>query len=65
MHKKMQTKIDLKTSNEALSQYKSQIIKLDPKLVAYLENQASQAYIEVLQKQIAEIQVNRDLACSK
>ena len=55
-------KIDLMTSTEILSQYKSEIKKQDPHLVDYLENQTSQAYINVLQKQIAELQMNRDLA---
>ena len=36
--------------------------KQDPHLVDYLESQTSQAYISVLQKQIAELQMNSDLA---
>lgn len=55
-------KIDLMTSNAVLSQYKKQINNLDPQLVNYLASQTSQAYIDVLQKQIAELQMNRDLA---
>ena len=55
------TKIDLMTSSEILNQYKNELKKQDPHLVDYLENQTSQAYINVLQKQIAELQMNRDL----
>ena len=55
-------KIDLMTSTEVLTQYKNELKKQDPHLVDYLENQTSQAYINVLQKQIAELQMNKDLA---
>ena len=55
-------KIDLITSNEVLNQYKIEVKKQNPQLVEYLESQTSQAYIDVLQKQIAELQMSRDLA---
>ena len=55
-------KIDLMTSNEVLNQYKKQISEQDPQLANYLEAQTSQAYIDVLQKQIADLQMNRDMA---
>src|ERR1035437_10222960 len=55
-------KIDLMTSNGVLSQYKKEISNQDPYLANYLESQTSQAYIDVLQKQIAELQMNRDMA---
>ena len=55
-------KIDLMTSNEILQQYKIQLKDQNPKLAEYLESQTSQAYIDVLQKQIAELQMNKDLA---
>ncbi len=61
---KQSTKIELMTSNEVLKQYKFFLRKQDPQLVEYLENQTSQAYISALQEQIAELQVNRDLALS-
>ncbi len=54
------TKVDLMTSNAVLNQYKNEVMKQDPQLVEYLESQTSQAYIDVLQKQIAELQMNRD-----
>ncbi len=55
-------KVDLMTSNAVLIQYKNEVMKQDPQLVEYLESQTSQAYIDVLQKQIAELQMNRDFA---
>lgn len=58
------TQIELMTSNEVLKQYKFFLNKQDPQLVNYLENATSQAYITALQQQIAELQVNRDLAVS-
>ena len=58
------TKIELSTSNEILKQYKFFLSKQDPQLVDFLENQTSQAYISVLQQQLAELQVNKDLALS-
>lgn len=61
---KQSTRMELMTSNEVLKQYKFFLSKQDPKLVDYLENQTSQAYISALQQQIAELQVNRDLAIS-
>jgi len=56
------TKIDLISSNEMLGQYKKQISAQDPHLANYLEGQTSQAYINQLQQQIAELQTNRDMA---
>lgn len=61
---KQETKIELMTSNEVLKQYKFFLNKQDPQLVDYLENATSQAYITRLQQQIADLQVNRDLAVS-
>lgn len=58
------TRMELMTSNEILKQYKFFLGKQDPQLVNYLENQTSQAYINALQQQIADLQVNRDLALS-
>ena len=58
------TKIELKTSDEVLKQYKFFLNKQDPQLVEYLENETSQAYITALQQQLADLQVNRDLAVS-
>ena len=49
-------------SEEVLGQYKKQISQQDPQLASYLESQASQAYIGVLQKQIAGLQASKDIA---
>lgn len=57
-------KMELSTSNEVLKQYKFFLRKQDPQLVEYLEGQTSQAYINALQQQIAELQVERDIAAS-
>ena len=57
-------KIELLTSNEVLKQYKFFLRKQDPQLVEYLESQTSQAYINALQQQLADLQVNRDIALS-
>ena len=56
------TKIDLMTSDATLNQYKDELKKLDPHLADYLESQTSQEYINALQKQIAELQMNKDVA---
>ncbi|MBS4034538.1 MAG: polysaccharide biosynthesis tyrosine autokinase [Ignavibacterium sp.] len=61
---KQTTKMELMTSNEVLKQYKFFLNKQDPKLVDFLENETSQAYISVLQQQLAELQVERDLILS-
>jgi polysaccharide biosynthesis transport protein len=55
-------KIDLISSDEMLDQYKKQISAQDPHLANYLEGQTSQAYINQLQLQIAELQTNKDMA---
>ena len=55
-------KIELMSSNEVLNQYKNEVKKQNPQLVDYLENQTSQVYMDVLQKQIAELQVTRDIS---
>jgi tyrosine-protein kinase Etk/Wzc len=55
-------KIDLMASNGVLDQYKKEVTNQNPYLANYLESQTSQAYVDVLQKQIAELQMNRDMA---
>ena len=56
------TKVDLMTSNEILDRYKNEVKKQSPQLVEYLESQTSQTYINALQNQIADLEMNRDLA---
>ena len=57
-------KVDLLTSNEVLEQYKKEMSTKDPQLADYLESQVSQTYIDALQKQLADLQMNKDLALS-
>lgn len=58
-------KIELSTSDEILKKLKDELQKQDPKLVDYLESVSSESYIKALQEQIAELQLNKDLAMSK
>ena len=55
-------KIDLAASTEMLNQYRKQISDQDPNLANYLESQTAQAYVNAIQKQIADLQMNRDIA---
>ena len=55
-------KIDLMTSDEVLNQYRKEVKKKDPQLADYLHTQTSQEYVYALQKQIAELKMNLDLA---
>ncbi len=57
-------KIELLASNDVLVKLKDELQKQDPKLAEYLESAASESYIKALQQQIAELQLNRDLALS-
>lgn len=59
------SQIDLLASNEVLKQYKEELKKQDPKLADYLESATSEDYITALQKEIAQLQLNRDLALTK
>ncbi len=56
------TKLDLMSSNQALDLYKQSLSQQSPELTNYMENQTSQAYISAIQKQIADLQMNRDMA---
>jgi tyrosine-protein kinase Etk/Wzc len=58
-------KIELMASDEVLRQYKDELIKQDPRLADYLESATSEAYITALQNEIAQLQINRDLALAK
>jgi capsular exopolysaccharide synthesis family protein len=55
-------RIELLASEEILEQYKQELKKQDPRMADYLESLTSEAYITALQKQIAELQINKDLA---
>ncbi|MEJ2617367.1 MAG: polysaccharide biosynthesis tyrosine autokinase, partial [Ignavibacteriaceae bacterium] len=55
-------KIDYMASSNILKQYKDELKKQDPRMANYLESLTSETYIEALQKQLAELQINKDLA---
>ena len=55
-------KIDYMASSNVLKQYKEELKKQDPRMANYLESLTSETYIEALQKQLAELQINKDLA---
>ena len=55
-------KIDFMASSNILRQYKDELKKQDPRMANYLESLTSEAYITALQKQLAELQINKDLA---
>lgn len=54
--------IEIMASNEVLKQYKEELLRQDPRLAEYLQSATSEAYITALQNQIAELQINKDLA---
>ncbi|MFZ0452169.1 MAG: polysaccharide biosynthesis tyrosine autokinase [Ignavibacteriaceae bacterium] len=56
------TKIDYLASSNILRQYKDELKKQDPRMANYLESLTSETYINALQKQLAELQINKDLA---
>lgn len=58
-------RIELTASEEILKKYKDELLKQDPKLADYLESATSESYIKALQNQIAELQLNKDLALAK
>jgi len=58
-------KIELMASEEVLKKYKDELSKQDPKLADYLASVTSETYITALQNQIAELQLNKDIALAK
>ena len=58
-------KIELVASEEVLNKYKDELSKQDPKLADYLESVTSETYITALQNQIAELQLNKDIALAR
>ena len=55
-------RIDYMASSNILKHYKEELKKQDPRMANYLESLTSETYIEALQKQLAELQINKDLA---
>jgi tyrosine-protein kinase Etk/Wzc len=58
-------KIELRASEQVLSSYKEELAKQDPKLADYLASVTSETYITALQDQIAQLQLNKDIALAK
>ena len=59
---KNSTKIDMSISKEKLDQYKKELEKKDPSISNFLSNKTSEPYLQNLQKQIADIETQRDIA---
>jgi len=53
--------IELKINENNLQSYKQESFNYDPKLTKYIEGQIAEPYIQELQKQIAELEVKRDI----
>lgn len=53
--------IELRMNENSLNSLKEESTKYDPKLAKYIEGQITEPYIQELQKQIAELEVKRDL----
>jgi tyrosine-protein kinase Etk/Wzc len=58
-------KIELASTEKVLAQLKEELNQQNPKIAAYIENQASQAYVVGLQEDIARLQINKDLVVLK
>ena len=58
------TQIELMASEEILIKLKSNLKEQDPRLADYLESLTSEVYLNALQKQISEFQLQKDLAVS-
>ena len=54
-------KIELGATEKILAQLKDELNQQNPKLGAYIENQASQSYVQGLQETIAKVQIQKDL----
>jgi polysaccharide biosynthesis transport protein len=54
-------KIELGATEKSLAQLKDELNQQNPKVAAYIENQASQSYVLGLQEGIAKLQINKDL----
>ena len=59
---KNSTKIDISISKEKLDQYKRELEKKDPSISNFLSNKISEPYLTNLQKQIADLETQRDVA---
>jgi capsular exopolysaccharide synthesis family protein len=53
--------IELTATEKVLAQLKEELKKQDPRVAAYIENQAAQSYVLELQQGIAKLQIQKDL----
>jgi capsular exopolysaccharide synthesis family protein len=60
-YEKNTAEIDMKINENTLKTLKQESANSDPNLVKYIEGQVTQPYLQELQKQIAELEVNRDI----
>lgn len=58
---KNEAELDLKINDNNLSLLKKESNQYDPKLADYIEGKISEPYIQELQKQIAELELKRDI----
>lgn len=58
---KNEAEIELRISENNLNSLKQESAKYDPNLIKYVEGQITQPYVQELQKQIAELEVRRDV----
>jgi capsular exopolysaccharide synthesis family protein len=53
--------VELTTSRKTYDALKSELEKIDPQLIAYVESQVTQSYIDELQKRVAQVEAERDI----
>lgn len=58
-------KIEMSVSKQKLAQYKKELEKKDPTTLNYLESKSAEPYLQLLQQQIAKLEVQRDLALNQ
>ncbi|MCU0373293.1 MAG: hypothetical protein MUE56_08645, partial [Ignavibacteria bacterium] len=61
---KNEANMELKASENTINNLRKELDKIDPKLYDYVSGQISQPYIQELQRNIAEIEIKRDLDLS-
>ncbi len=59
---KNSTKVEISISQEKLDQYKKELVKKDPSISSFLANKSTEPYLNNLQKQIANLETQRDVA---
>lgn len=60
--KRNATDIELSMINNKLKSLKEELNKKDPSLSTYLESKSTEPYLQLLQKKIAEVETQRDIA---